>query len=220
MTVFSWGAETWLSLFEAITIFAGVISAGAGVLAVAALIGTSIVSKEVNRKQEVALETEKVKRLELEEFVMPRVLKNRSTAQLTQFRGVEFIINHQGDPESLRLAKQINEVLLSAGWVSRGIRIRSDLPDGVIVTRRGIGDRPEHPEMTAAIRGLLSFLTANDIEARSGLQDDFLVPAAEDTVILVAVGLRPFDLYGPAGSDYKSGKKERHGRALEKAKEK
>ena len=117
--------DTWLSLFEALSI-------GAGVLAAAALIGTAIMGKKVNARQaekiltlETGLADAKTKQAEaetqlerLKKQVGPRRINREVFLKALggQPKAPVQILYLRDDPDSLEFAQEIANLLARAKW--------------------------------------------------------------------------------------------------------
>jgi soluble cytochrome b562 len=147
-------------------------------------------SEVIKSKQD--LEKEKIKRLELENAVSPRLMEQlKSSNNLKPFKGIKAIIKSIPDIEAKRTAGQIAATLNMAGWDIEfaPYNPKDIFQDGVIV-ERAVGARPENDISGPASDMLITQLQDNNIESHT-------MPASELPIntIIVKVGFKPYKYF-------------------------
>jgi hypothetical protein len=211
MNPLSWTAEGIFRVCE-------IVSIGAGVIAVVALIGQVITGRSVRDAQALQivklegdnieaqrkLEAERITRLEMEKTLSPRLIERitfhgeDNFEPLKVFAGMNVIFEFLPDAEPRRFADNLAAILKTAGWNLVSGKIRNDILFSA--TQRGgvFIEVPSYMEPagvleTRAAKAIVAFLEINNIEAREfppGLLFP-AEPAPPANTLRIIVGLKP-----------------------------
>ena len=162
----------------------------------------------VNKRQATVIEELKLKRIELEKSIAPRVLsmiiddKGKSNTEgLKEFSGTQLIIRFIPEFEARRAAGNLDFVAQNVGWKVLEVRPDSSLDserDGVLVqsyfstaeTPKGEADLRSERQARRASNALIDFLTSEpnnwDVRTRPSMPGEL-----QPNTIKVSVALKP-----------------------------
>lgn len=204
-------ADFWLKVISGV-LAAFTFLAGAAALVTGTISGNRqaeriLMLEKGNLELARTLESERTTRLELEQSVAPRTIK-QVPDNIKQFAGTPVFIVNLDDFDARRLAYQLEEILKAAGWkVTRYHTLPAETSgwfDGICVEiNADAGSRPEDRSRVAA-DALVGLFNVNNIEAELCLPlEGMYFPKFNENTMRISIGLRPMAYFREKSSERK-----------------